>query len=441
MDRVYSYIIDTLKLCNNDTVVAAISYGPDSMVLLDILIDLRKQLGFDIICAHVNHNIREESKEEKILLEEYCSLNNVKFEFYEIPKSEDKPLTESQARNIRYNFFDEVIKKYNAKYLMTAHHGDDLVETILMRIVRGSSLKGYAGFSKETNKDNYMVVRPLLELTKDEIVSYANKNKIPYALDKTNNTEVYTRNRYRINVLPFLKKEDKDVHLKFLKYSETLNDYSRYIETKVDESFTKCFIDNKLNLSIFNKEDELIKKRIIAKILENTYQSNIDILDDKHINLFMSLANEIKPNMNLSFPLGYLLKKEYNYIELTINEEAECYSYELKDAVLLPNGREIRVVDSIDHNSNYMTRLNSKDLKLPLIVRTKEEGDKIILKGMEKSKKVKDIFIDEKIPVSIRKNQPILVDSDGNVLWIPGVKKSIFDRKENEEYDIILHYI
>lgn len=441
MDRVYSYIIDTLKLCNNDTVVAAISYGPDSMVLLDILIDLRKQLGFDIICAHVNHNIREESKDEKILLEEYCSLNNVKFEFYEIPKSEDKPLTESQARNIRYNFFDEVIKKYNAKYLMTAHHGDDLVETILMRIVRGSSLKGYAGFSKETIKDNYMVVRPLLELTKDEIVSYANKNKIPYALDKTNNTEVYTRNRYRINILPFLKKEDKDVHLKFLKYSETLNDYSRYIETKSDESFTKCFIDNKLNLSIFNKEDELIKKRIIAKILENTYQSNIDILDDKHINLFMSLANEIKPNMNLSFPLGYLLKKEYNYIELTTNEEAECYSYELKDSVLLPNGREIRVVDSIDHNSNYMTRLNSKDLKLPLIVRTKEEGDKIILKGMEKSKKVKDIFIDEKIPISIRKNQPILVDSDGNVLWIPGVKKSIFDRKENEEYDIILHYI
>ena len=123
--------------------------------------------------------------------------------------------TENYARKKRYEFFENLIKKYQAKYLLTAHHGDDLTETIIMRLIRGSSIKGYAGFSEITYKENYKIYRPLITKTKEEIFDYVQKNDIPYALDKTNNSDKFTRNRIRKYILPNLKKENKNIHLKF----------------------------------------------------------------------------------------------------------------------------------------------------------------------------------------------------------------------------------
>src|SRR5699024_2935456 len=122
------------------------------------------------------------------------------------------------ARLKRYNFFDELVHTYHAKYLMTAHHGDDLMETILMRLTRGSSLKGYAGFKKEYKKDNYKVVRPLITQTKQEIIEYMDNLGLKYFIDESNFSDKYTRNRYRKNILPFLKQEDPQVHHKYLKF-------------------------------------------------------------------------------------------------------------------------------------------------------------------------------------------------------------------------------
>ena len=140
-----------LKLLNDsDYIVTAISGGPDSMCLLDILIKVRKSKKVNIVVAHVNHNVRvAESEFEKVQVENYCKDNNLIFEYMKIEKYENTNFHD-YVRSVRYNFFNKLVKKYNAKYLMTAHHGDDLMETVLMRIVRGSSLSGYAGFNKES---------------------------------------------------------------------------------------------------------------------------------------------------------------------------------------------------------------------------------------------------------------------------------------------------
>ena len=135
MEEVYNFF-RKLQLNESNTVVAAISGGPDSMLLIELLLKYRKMSNFNLIVAHVNHNLRDESVKEKEDLEKYCLENNLKFEYYEIEKRKDKPLTEVEARNIRYEFFDELMKKYSATYLATAHHGDDLVETVMMKIVR-----------------------------------------------------------------------------------------------------------------------------------------------------------------------------------------------------------------------------------------------------------------------------------------------------------------
>ena len=149
MNETICYLKSILK--ENDTIVIGLSGGPDSMCLLDILKKLPIKLN--IICAHINHNIREESKEECIFVKEYCKKNNLIFETITFDKkSNEENYNEQELREKRYKYFEELIKKYNAKYLMTAHHGDDLIETILMRLTRGSNLKGYSGFQVETQK-------------------------------------------------------------------------------------------------------------------------------------------------------------------------------------------------------------------------------------------------------------------------------------------------
>ncbi len=229
MEEVYNFIRNNIGLKMDDSVVIGVSGGPDSMTLLYIMNEFKKNMNLKIICAHINHNVRKESEQERIDLENYCKENNIIFEYIKIEKwGEDN--FHNEARTIRYNFFEELIENYDAKYLMTAHHGDDLIETILMRIVRGSTLKGYSGFSRIVEKNNYTIVRPLITLTKDEIVRFVENNNIKYAIDNSNNEDHYTRNRYRHTVLPFLKQEEYNVHKKFLKFSETLLENNKYIE-------------------------------------------------------------------------------------------------------------------------------------------------------------------------------------------------------------------
>ena len=165
-------------LKENDVIVVGLSGGPDSMALLSLLLDIRKHLPLSIVAAHVNHNVRKESGKEKKFVEEFCLKHGVLFESMTISSYGDDNF-HNEARNIRYQFFEAIVHKYQAAYLMTAHHGDDLIETILMRIVRGSTLKGYSGFQEEVEMKDYKIVRPLLSYTKEDILRY---NKIHHLI-------------------------------------------------------------------------------------------------------------------------------------------------------------------------------------------------------------------------------------------------------------------
>ena len=206
--------LDKLNI-KSQKLVVGVSGGVDSMTLLCVL----KNNHFDIVCAHVNHGLRKESEEEYKFVEKYCYDNDIPFEGYKINGYTNNKFTENEARNKRYAFFERVLNKYNSKYLLTAHHGDDLIETILMRIVRGSNIRGYKGFSKISKFNDFTILRPLIFYTKKEIEEYANKNNIFYVYDKSNESKKYTRNRIRLDVLPILKNEDNNVNKKFLKFN------------------------------------------------------------------------------------------------------------------------------------------------------------------------------------------------------------------------------
>ena len=440
MKKVIDFLIKEVKLKDNDVIVLGNSGGPDSMCLLSILLDLRKKLNLNIICAHVNHNVRAESEDEQKFLMDYCSKNNVAFEYMKIEKYGDDNF-HNQARNIRYNFFEDVVKKYDANYLMTAHHGDDLVETILMRIVRGSTLKGYSGFEKIVDNGSYKIVRPLVFLTKQYIEEYDKKNNIPYVIDKSNFKDKYTRNRYRLNVLPFLKSEDPNVHEKFIKFNETLEEYDRFINNEIKRSIDKVYKDEVIDIVRYNELDNLIKRKMISCILEEIYKEDLMIINDKHVKLIMDLLASKRANARVCLPHNIEVIKTYDKATITKEvKELIDYNFELSRYATLPNNHKIIAVEEIDSNNNFVCRIDSQEVKMPLYVRTRKFGDKMFLKKTDGARKVKDIFIDCKIPANLRDTWPIVVDSEDRIIWIPGIKKSKYTKLKSEKYDIIYKY-
>ena len=402
MKDVYKFL-DSLHIKKEDIITVAVSYGPDSMFLLDLLKNKYKENK--IICCHVHHNHREESNLEKDALEKYCMKNNIIFEFMKIDKYKNNKFTEEEAREKRYEFFDKVLKKYNSKYLFTAHHGDDLIETILMKISRGSSLKGYSGINLISKRDSYSIIRPLLYLTKDDINKACIKENIPFAVDNSNTSDEYKRNRYRKYVLPKLKDENKLIHRKFVDFSVELKKYDDYVS------------------------------KMVLKIYPNVVKN-----DKINISLLLKMLKSKRPNSILSMPNNKKLIKDYNKIYFADDIIYNNWCFIFDKELHLPNGYVIKQIDKLGDTTNFYAAFNSSEISLPIIVRTKSDGDRISVLNLSGFKKLKDIYIDEKLSMKQRHNQPVVTDSNDKIIWLPGLKKSKYDRSKRGNYDIILEY-
>ena len=423
-----------------DIIVIGCSGGIDSMALLHMLLELRKTMSLSLICAHVNHNVRKESQEEFTFVRDFCRDHDVVFEGMMIEKYGDDNF-HNEARNIRYHFFEEVVQKYQANYLVTAHHADDLMETILMRLVRGSTLKGYAGFEKVVEKDHYLLVRPLIMYTKEELIDYVRRHHVPYREDSSNHKMNYTRNRYRKYVLPFLKQEDKSVHKKFLKFSTLLQDADHFIQIQAKTALHQVFQNGQLNIELYQALEPFLQKMVLYSILEQLYQDDLILISNQHVLLLDNLIHSKKANASVSLPNEKLAIKSYQTIFFPKQiDQISSYEIELTKFVSLPNHRHLTLTDDDTGTGNDVCRLDSKECTLPLTVRTRRLGDRMYLKGTNGRKKLKDIFIDKKIPLDERDLWPVVVDAKGEIVWLPGLQKSKFDKKKTESYDIIIKY-
>ena len=439
MNKVFYFLNKFLK--KDDCIVIGVSGGPDSMALLDVLYRYQTPLNLKIIVAFVDHSTREEIKDEKELVEKYCKFKDVIFESMKI-KDDITSNFEMEARKIRYDFFEKLVRKYKANYLFTAHHADDLMETVIMRISRGSVLKGYKGINLITEKDGYKIVRPLLHTDKDGIMKYLEDEFIKYAIDKTNLEDDHTRNRIRHNVIPYLKKEYKNVSDKFFQYSKELDMYDKFVDKYIDES--NILVDNKIDIDKYNKEDILIKTKIVERLLNNVYDGYLEIITKVHVEDIIKFIENNKRDKKLTLPDYYLGIINDNYFELVKKEKKEFfwnYDYILDKNIILDDGREFIFNEDSDIKSNYVIRLSSDEIKLPLHIRTRRDGDRIEVKNLNGTKKVSDILTDEKVNIIDRDNTLLVCDDDDTILWVPGVKKSKFDKDKSEKYDIIVKYI
>ena len=274
-------VLDTINkygmIKKKDKVVIGVSGGPDSMTLLNILNNLKEKLGIEIYVAHINHMIREEAKEETEYVKEFCEKIEVSFFFKRIDvESEAEKLkigTEEAGRNIRYEFFNEVAEKVGANKIATAHNSNDNAETVLMNIIRGSSISGLKGIEK-IRDGKY--IRPIIECNRDEIEEYCKINNLNPRYDKTNLENIYTRNKIRNMLIPFIKKEfNPNIIEGINRLSSIAYEEEQFINKIVEKEYKKLLIS--VNKNFEEKENDITNKKSNLKneIVLNMKEFNI----------------------------------------------------------------------------------------------------------------------------------------------------------------------
>ena len=318
---------NTIKKYNlinkDDKIICGVSGGPDSICMLNILKNLKEKIGFEIIVCHVNHLIREEAISDEQYVENYCIQNNIKYYIKRIDvknyANNNKQGTEEAGRNVRYEFFDEILKKENANKIAIAHNKNDKIETIIMNMLRGSGVLGLKGIEpKRENK----YIRPLIETSRDKIEKYCEENNLNPRIDKTNFINDCTRNKIRNIVIPYIKQEFNPNIIETIdRLSNLIEEEDKYLEKKTIEAFKKIKIEEKtkqivLNLKDFNSQDLIIRQRIILYTINKTI-GNIQNIEKVNIDDIIKLCEKnignkyLMPNKHIKI----LVNKNKIYFE------------------------------------------------------------------------------------------------------------------------------
>lgn len=295
---------------SGDKIVIAVSGGPDSMCLLDVLRKLKEKLKIEIVVAHVNHSIREEADSETLYIKDYCKKHDIeiyikKENVIELAKI-DKIGLEEEGRKVRYKFFDEVLEKANANKIAIAHNMNDKAETVLMNIIRGSGSLGLKGIEPKRDEK---YIRPLIEIQRNEIEEYCKKNKLDPKHDKSNDDNTYTRNRVRNVLIPFLKENfNPNIINGINKLSIIMTEEQNYLEKIVNNIYNDVIIEEKtkaivLDLKKFNEEDVYIRKRLLFLAINKLF-NNTKNIEKIHIDDIIKLCKRnignkyLTPNKN-----------------------------------------------------------------------------------------------------------------------------------------------
>lgn len=318
-------ILKTIKkyelIKNGDNIVVGVSGGPDSMALLNALINIRKNSNFKftITVAHINHMIRVEADEETKYVQNFCKQNNIecfiKKEKVEKIAKNEKIGTEEAGRKVRYSFFDEVAKKVNANKIATAHNANDNAETVLMNIIRGSGTSGLKGI--EPIREN-KYIRPLINSTRTEIEEYCEEQNLTPKIDKSNMENIYTRNKIRNQLIPYIKENfNPNIITSLNRLSNLAANENNFIQKKVEESYKEVLIKEVLgnkevqgkkeiiiDLKKFNKLDLVIKNRLMLYTIVRVLGASKNI-EKVHIEDLVKLCSNnignkyLTPNKNI----------------------------------------------------------------------------------------------------------------------------------------------
>ena len=443
LDKVINYIKENKIIQQDDRILVALSGGPDSVCLLHMLYRIKDKFNLKLGAIHINHMLRgEEADKDENYIIDLCEQMGIKHYVKRINieyiAKETNVSLETAGRNERYKAFEEI--KIQDKYnkIAVAHNANDQAETILMRIMRGTGLEGLTGIKPQREGG---IIRPILCLNRQEIEDYCEYNGLNPRIDASNYDRHYSRNRVRLDILPYMRDNfNKDI-------IDTLNRMTLLLQKDnefIEGYSQKCYNiyckkhNNKLEIlkELFEKEMESIITRVVIiafKEISKSYQN----FEMKHIYEIVNLASR-ETGKKINLTNNIICENLYGNIVLSKNDN-KYYNSCVKTEIKLDKDN---IIENIEFNNyiinfevienkkkekftknNLIKLFNYDKIEKEILIRYRKDGDKIIPLGMSGSKKVKDIFINSKVPREERDNTPILCFDD-KISWIVGYKTS-----------------
>lgn len=442
--KIHNYILKNNMLSINDNIVIGVSGGADSMCLLKVLINMSQTYNLELHVVHIHHGIRgdEADADEEFVrkfCEEYSNIRYYLFE-YDIPTlAKQYRLSEEEiGRAMRYKAFDEIKTKVNAQKIAVAHNLNDNVETILFNLCRGTGISGLKGIINKNNE----LIRPLLCVTREEIEKYMFSCNQLYRQDSTNFEDDYTRNKIRLNVIPYLEKNiNSNVKEHINNLSKIALDteifMSSYTDKVYDTIIKRNIEDNDqiiIDISLFDKEDYIIRQRIIRKCILNLVGKLKDI-SNIHIDDIVKLSDK-KVGKHIILPYDIVCKRGYHELVLFINKEKSTSDKVLYEEIefnkeyFLEYYNKYIIFECINYEKNmdiprndYTKWFDYGKMNDIIVLRNRKSGDKLQLNPEGTTKKLKDLMIDLKINKDERDSIP-LVALGQDVLWLIGKRNS-----------------
>jgi len=430
-----------------DRVIVGVSGGMDSMVLLHLLNACRQEFDLSLIVAHINHGLRpvESEKEAELVQKESERLGSPfeygQFDVKEFQKAGGLSLQDA-GRRIRFHFFNSLLAKYGAQKIALGHHADDQAETVLMRLMRGSGLKGLRGMLPIRGG---RVIRPLLEAWREEIESFARGKGIPYCLDPSNLKRNYLRNRLRLELIPMIEREyQPNFRAVLLRASAIFREENDYLERGAEEAYQRIVQEEKDALSFrfsgYQSLDRAIRWRVVQKMLIRIYGREVSCEEEEwpDVNQIYRRLHQPVPSFFLELPHGVCLEKRYDVVSLVKGKARLIPPFEIELAVpgrtfIEEIGREVVIEEiSRDHKpvgsaglggatglnkARHAAFLDYQSLQFPLKMRNFRPGDRFRPLGVKGTQKLKEFFIDQKIP-RFERPRILLLLSGEVIAWV-----------------------
>lgn len=452
--------ISTINFKQQPVIIAAISGGQDSMAMLNSLHGLSTKYNFKIHGAHLNHQLRgTDSLNDSEFVKNHFEKLNIPYTVKSIDVSKyrnDKKLSvEEAARDLRYDFLSKVAIKSAAKIIALGHTLDDQVETILMNIIRGSGLNGLKGMetltTRKINSHNFTLFRPLLNIERNQTLEYCTTNNIEVRIDKSNaNTEI-TRNKIRIELIPYLQTFNPSIKTSLLKLSKisstVINDAQHNIKKTFNELVSLKGNHFAIDIDKFNSQTTYIKIEILMHTIRRL-RGNLRGIEHHDYYDLISLVENARTGSQkqtcefyclISYGQALFFKNEtdLNILpaikgshKLKIPGKMNLPSWKIKSKLIdIPDKNNLDLLKHLK-KSPYSEIFDISLLKTDLHVRTRKLGDTFIPLGMNHSKRLKDFMVDLKIPSYDRDRIP-LVCSDAGIIWVVGWRISNWAKIKN----------
>ncbi len=446
LDQLRKEVEQHQMIRRGEKVLVGVSGGPDSLALLHGLRTLGSEYGWSLFVIHVNHGLRgKESEEDARFVRECCNKWKIPCRIEEVNVHEalrqEGGNKQAVARKLRYKAFRKAAEGWGIDKLALAHHRDDQVETILMRIIRGTGVGGLKGMEKIRRWYGIHLIRPLLSISRQTIENYCQEQGLNPRLDRSNLSLAYTRNRVRLELLPLLSTYNPRVKEAILQLSEIISEEEKVWREMESDAFRQVVTEKSLasltlDLSSFLHLSVALQRRIVKLILSCLLKQGSDEASLDSIERIRKIAFHPNPSVEIDLPGGIKAERKYDLLILRLEEDG---SPENKTPAPIPlsvpgmtslpgfMGKIEVIVSSAPLDAIKPCRdfavFDACQIDQPIMVRSRQPGDRMTCFGMNGTKKLKNLFIEAKIPRRARDSYPVVTAGE-HILWLPGIRRS-----------------